>query len=131
MRLLDSVVSLHHDNHVNVTMSQRRKLMKPTIRIDGEVFRYLQGKARPLEDSPNDVLRREFGLDGATQVARLKANGGGNGKNSADREVSVHKSGNSYAFYIPRDWAKRMGVQSNCKMLVRFDGATLVARRRQ
>jgi negative regulator of replication initiation len=40
--------------------------MMPTIRIDDEVWRYLQGKARPFEDSPNDVLRRQFGLNKAT-----------------------------------------------------------------
>jgi negative regulator of replication initiation len=37
--------------------------MMPTIRIDDDVWRYLQGKAKPFEDTPNDVLRRELGLD--------------------------------------------------------------------
>lgn len=36
--------------------------MMPTIRIDEEVWRYLQGKATPFQDTPNDVLRRELGL---------------------------------------------------------------------
>lgn len=36
--------------------------MMPTIRIDDEVWKFLQSKARPFEDSPNDVLRRELGL---------------------------------------------------------------------
>ena len=40
----------------------------PTIRIDEDVWRYLQSKAKPFEDSPNDVLRREVGLMGG--VAR-------------------------------------------------------------
>ena len=35
----------------------------PTIRIDDEVWRYLQGKAKAFVDTPNDVLRRAFGLD--------------------------------------------------------------------
>jgi negative regulator of replication initiation len=39
--------------------------MMPTIRIDDEVWRYLQEKATPFEDSPNDVLRRELGLEKA------------------------------------------------------------------
>jgi len=32
----------------------------PTIRIDDEVWSFLQGKASPLEDTPNDVVRREL-----------------------------------------------------------------------
>jgi len=35
----------------------------PTIRIDQDVWTFLQSKAKPFEDSPNDVLRRELGLD--------------------------------------------------------------------
>jgi negative regulator of replication initiation len=34
-----------------------------SIRIDDVVFAYLQSKAKPFEDSPNDVLRRELKLD--------------------------------------------------------------------
>jgi Mrr N-terminal domain len=37
--------------------------MMPTIRIDDEVFEALQQRAQPLVDTPNSVLRREFGLD--------------------------------------------------------------------
>ncbi|HXY25646.1 MAG TPA: hypothetical protein VEI73_13410 [Candidatus Acidoferrum sp.] len=37
--------------------------MMPTIRIDEDVWRFLQSKAKPFEDSPNDVLRRELGLE--------------------------------------------------------------------
>ena len=38
--------------------------MKPSkvIRIDGQVWAELQSRARPLEDTPNSVLRRVFGL---------------------------------------------------------------------
>lgn len=39
--------------------------MAPTIRIDDEVFEALQEQAVPLVDSPNDVLRRRFGLSNA------------------------------------------------------------------
>lgn len=44
----------------------------PTIRIDNEVWTFLQSKAKPFEDSPNDVLRRELGIDRlpATQIKR-------------------------------------------------------------
>lgn len=35
----------------------------PTIRIDDDVWKFLQSKAIPLQDSPNDVLRRELKID--------------------------------------------------------------------
>lgn len=35
----------------------------PTIRIDEEVYEWLQKMARPFEDTPNSVLRRVAGLD--------------------------------------------------------------------
>ena len=35
----------------------------PTIRIDEEVYVWLQSQARPFEDTPNSVLRRVAGLD--------------------------------------------------------------------
>ena len=37
--------------------------MSPTIRIDDEVYSWLQERARPFEDTPNTVLRRIAGLD--------------------------------------------------------------------
>ena len=39
-------------------------MMKPSkvIRIDAQVWAELQRQARPLEDTPNSVLRRVFGL---------------------------------------------------------------------
>lgn len=36
----------------------------PTIRIDDEVFAVLQKRAQAFVDSPNDVLRRDYGLNG-------------------------------------------------------------------
>jgi len=36
----------------------------PTIRIDDEVFAVLQKRAEAFVDSPNDVLRRDYGLNG-------------------------------------------------------------------
>ena len=36
--------------------------MAPTIRIDDEVYAWLQSQARPFEDTPNTVLRRIGGL---------------------------------------------------------------------
>jgi len=43
----------------------------PTIRIDQDVWTFLQSKAKPFEDSPNDVLRRELGLDSPAQSGRV------------------------------------------------------------
>jgi len=36
--------------------------MAPTIRIDEEVYAWLQTQARPFEDTPNSVLRRVAGI---------------------------------------------------------------------
>ena len=38
----------------------------PTIRIDDEVFAVLQKRAQAFVDSPNDVLRRDYGLNGVS-----------------------------------------------------------------
>jgi hypothetical protein len=49
--------------------------MKPSkvIRIDGEVWAELQRRARPLEDTPNSVLRRVLGLpEEGTGTERLE-----------------------------------------------------------
>ena len=35
----------------------------PTIRVDHDVWEWLKSHARPLEDTPNSVLRRVAGLD--------------------------------------------------------------------
>jgi Mrr N-terminal domain len=37
--------------------------MAPTIRVDDEVWTWLKSHARPLEDTPNSVLRRLAGLE--------------------------------------------------------------------
>lgn len=40
--------------------------MAPTIRVDEEVYKWLQSQAVPFDDSPNSVLRRIAGLDAPT-----------------------------------------------------------------
>lgn len=40
----------------------------PTIRIDDQVYAWLQGQARPFEDTPNSVLRRIAGLEEEMKV---------------------------------------------------------------
>jgi hypothetical protein len=51
--------------------------MKPSklIRIDAEVWAELQRRARPLEDTPNSVLRRVFGLPDERLSIRHDAGG--------------------------------------------------------
>ncbi|WP_297905743.1 winged helix-turn-helix domain-containing protein [Metallibacterium sp.] len=46
--------------------------MAPTIRIDDDVYAWLQGQAKPFDDTPNSVLRRLADLDkpSATPVVR-------------------------------------------------------------
>lgn len=41
----------------------------PTIRIDDDVWSFLQSKATPLQDTPNDVLRRVLNIAPATPKA--------------------------------------------------------------
>ena len=47
--------------------------MAPTIRIDDEVYTWLQSQARPFEDNPNTVLRKIAGLDGTKKLNGLAA----------------------------------------------------------
>lgn len=52
--------------------------MSQTIRIDDEVWTWLKGMARPLEDTPNSVLRRVAGLNQTgTQEAGTENERGG------------------------------------------------------
>ena len=41
----------------------------PTIRVDDDVYAWLQKQARPFEDTPNTVLRRVAGLGDTAQPA--------------------------------------------------------------
>jgi len=43
--------------------------MAPTIRIDNQVYAWLQQQARAFEDTPNTVLRRVAGIDNAPVTA--------------------------------------------------------------
>ncbi len=51
--------------------------MAPTIRIDDEVYAWLQGQARPFDDTPNSVLRRIARLNTpeTAKIARAQSNG--------------------------------------------------------
>jgi hypothetical protein len=46
--------------------------MMPTIRVDADVYAWLQKHAQPFEDTPNSVLRRMAALDSPTAGAELK-----------------------------------------------------------
>jgi hypothetical protein len=52
-------------------MPTRGGYTMPTIRIDDEVFAVLQKRARAFIDSPNDVLRRDYGLNGVSPQATV------------------------------------------------------------
>jgi len=43
-----------------------------TIKVDGEVYRWIQSLAKPLEDTPNSVLRRVAGLDKSDKTSRTE-----------------------------------------------------------
>jgi negative regulator of replication initiation len=68
----------------------------PTIRIDGDVWVYLQSKAKPFEDSPNDVLRRELGLTRPAATERTLPAEGASSRtrgtlNPADTDYTHHR----------------------------------------
>ena len=46
--------------------------MSPTIRIDDEVYSWLQKNARPFEDTPNSVLRRLAGLNDSKRLREFQ-----------------------------------------------------------
>ncbi len=45
--------------------------MAPAIRIDDQVYAWLQEQAKPFEDTPNSVLRRIAGLDASDSSSGL------------------------------------------------------------
>src|SRR2546426_120032 len=51
---------------------QQSDLMAPTIRIDDDVWVWLKSHARPLEDTPNSVLRRLAGLELSSDEAPIQ-----------------------------------------------------------
>jgi len=60
----------------------------PTIRIDNEVYAWLQSQARAFEDSPNSVLRRVSGIDskpfGGGDPTRSQTSVGSGQQNAAE-----------------------------------------------
>ena len=58
-----------------VTMLQANGGYLPTIRIDQEVYGWLQKRAMPFEDTPNSVLRRIANMDstGSTKHEKIQS----------------------------------------------------------
>jgi hypothetical protein len=52
-------------------------------------------------------------------------------KRSGDREVSVHKSGNSYGVYLPVEWAKTLRIRKRAVLLMRLASGRLVLGREE
>jgi hypothetical protein len=65
----------------------RRKIMTRVIRIDDDVWAWLQKNARPLEDTANSVLRRVAGLDESHAPSTPEVNSA-----AETPKVSVHKA---------------------------------------
>ena len=83
--------------------------MSPTIRIDDEVYAWLQKQARAFEDTPNSVLRRFAGINSATNKSSPKIQDG--------RDV-----GNLKGEKTPQ-WAYRKPILRALKKLIRGEGA--------
>lgn len=58
-----SIFTIFIKYYNTITLFIGGKVMARTIRIDDEVYGWLQSQAHPLEDTPNSVLRRAAGLD--------------------------------------------------------------------
>ena len=85
--------------------------MPPTIRIDEEVYAWLQGNARPFEDTPNSVLRRIAGLEMPDQEIRM----GQSATPSEARQKPALSKGTSARFRSARTGRGRMGVDGKQK----------------
>lgn len=76
--------------------------MNPTIRIDEEVYAWLQKQGRAFEDTPNSVLRRVAGLD--KEVDETKA-----------RITNTSVAGRRFSapYRTPRNTARRLCKEWN------------------
>ncbi|HLI18200.1 MAG TPA: winged helix-turn-helix domain-containing protein [Rhodanobacteraceae bacterium] len=68
----------------------------PTIRIDDEVWNWLKKHARPLEDTPNTVLRRLAGLETAPERNTNGEHGGIKNTGQRRRLRNGHTSLNEF-----------------------------------
>ena len=80
----------------------------PTIRIDEEVYAWLQNLACPFEDTPNSVLRRIAKLNEVTKMEKYM-----NRQNVTDKAASGKKTP-QYAFRDPIiNILKKLGGQGD------------------
>ena len=65
----NNAVDYNQIYYIVVTLLQYRKIiMAPIIRVDEEIYTWLQKQARPFEDTPNSVLRRVAGLTSEPEI---------------------------------------------------------------
>ncbi|MCY4367609.1 MAG: hypothetical protein OXE17_15495 [Chloroflexi bacterium] len=67
----------------------------PTVRIDDEVYEWLQSLAVPFQDTPNSVLRRVAGLeDASTSQTEIQTNSTmSESENEGEKMASTRTSG--------------------------------------
>ncbi|MGB3225425.1 MAG: hypothetical protein WBB23_21725 [Desulforhopalus sp.] len=85
----------------------------PTVRIDDEVYSWLQNLAQPFEDTPNSVLRRIAKLEDKTQT--------NNKKNAVTiRTIKGDRKTPQYAFRVPiLGILKKMGGRGNRQLVLK------------
>lgn len=64
-----------------------------TIEVDEEVYRWIQSLAKPLEDTPNSVLRRVAGLDNSDKPAQTEEVMHDTTVSSSPSDATEHHSG--------------------------------------
>jgi hypothetical protein len=82
----------------------------PTFRVDDEVWEWLKGHARPLEDTPNSVLRRIAGLDSEPGDLELDEGGTAASPMRLARPKGPAKGGSNVISNYARNLAKSWRV---------------------
>ncbi len=88
--------------------------MAPTIRIDDEVYEWLKKHGETFVDSPNDVLRRSLGLDGASARTSVRKGARGSRRDrirgvieeavAADPDLNLDDSNIRWIHFAPLSW---------------------------
>ena len=66
----------------------------PTVRVDDEVYRWLQSLATPFEDNPNSVLRKVAGLsEGTGKPSIIDSKRGENGMGPVNHSAEQRLTG--------------------------------------
>ncbi|MBN4064932.1 hypothetical protein JYU04_04270 [Dehalococcoides mccartyi] len=67
----------------------------PTIRIDEQVYEWLQQQAKPFEDTPNTILRRVAMLDAVVSTntdRKYSSNSGKRDRSASGRKLAVREN---------------------------------------